>query len=205
MQLRFIRRHQSDLARLLLQEARRRGLTTTFALAGAIKVDPDSVTAVLEGGRPNARTVQRYRSFLRLSTEQLLQLKDNVLPAQILSLVQPKQRPERPPVIDATGFSSELAELRQQLQGVIRAVAAVGDGIKGVDQRVTAIVALAEAFDKHPELREFLAAGAHARHVAMQALRAMPVLSGMSVAPHAPDITATVAAGRKVRRIAKRA
>jgi hypothetical protein len=201
MQLRFIRRHPSDLARLLLQEARRRGLLTTFALAQAIKVDPDSVTAVLDGGRPNARTVSRYRAFLRLSSEQLLQLKDNVLPAQILALVQPRRRAARqPPLIDATDFAQELVELRQLLQGVVRSVSALGEEIRTVDQRIAAIRALADALDGNPELREFLAAGDEARRMAMQVLRVFTQRSGLTVAP-----PATAAANRKSRRIAKRA
>ncbi len=202
MQLRFIRRHPSDLARLLLQEARRRGLTTTFALAQAVKVDPDSVTAVLSGGRPNARTVSRYRAFLRLSSEQLLQLKDNVLPAQILSLVQPKGRADQhPPLMDATDFTQELVELRQLLQDVAGAVAAVGEGMKAADQRLAAVGVLADALDTNPELREFLAAGDEARRMAMQVLRMVTQRSGLSVAPSA----AAAAANRKSRRIAKRA
>jgi len=207
MQLRFIRRHPSDLARLLLQEARRRGLTTTFALAGAIKVDPDSVTAVLDGGRPNARTVSRYRAFLRLSTEQLLQLKDNVLPAQILALVQPNRRADqRPPPIDATDFSQEIIELRELIQGVVRSVAALGEEIKAVDHRVATVGDLADTLDGNPELREFLSAGAEARRMAMQVLRVFTQRSGMAVAPAASAAPAiAVAPQRRARRIAKRA
>jgi hypothetical protein len=210
MQLRFIRRHPSDLARLLLQEARRRGLTTTFALAGAIKVDPDSVTAVLDGGRPNARTVQRYRAFLRLSTEQVLQLKDNILPAQILALVQPKRRGyQRPPLIDATDFAQEIVELRQLMQGVVHQVAALGEEMKAVDQRVATVGDLADTLDGNPELREFLSASTEARRMAMQVLRMVTQRSGLTVAPvdsaAASTSAAAAAAIRKSRRIAKRA
>jgi hypothetical protein len=202
MQLRFIRRHPSDLARLLLQEARRRGLATTFALAQAIRVDPDSVTAVIQGGRPNARTVSRYRAFLRLSSEQLLQLKDNVLPAQILALVQPKRQADLlPPPPDATGITRELVALRQLLQDMVRAVAELGEQITTVDRRLAAVGGLADTLDGNPELREFLAAGAEARRMAMQVLRVVAQGSGLSVAPSA----AVTAANRKSRRIAKRA
>ncbi len=202
MQLRFIRRHPSDLARLLLLEARRRGLTTTFALAQAIKVDPDSVTVVLAGGRPNARTVNRYRAFLRLSTEQLAELKDQVLPAQILALMQRKRRSGQPPPLgDGGDVAGDIAELRRQLQGVVRAVADLGEAITRIDQRVAAVGELAGTLDGNPELREFLAAGDEARRMAMQVLRVVTQGSGLSVAPPASGASAN----RKARRIAKRA
>jgi hypothetical protein len=204
MQLRFIRRHPSDLARLLLQEARRRGLTTTFALAQVIKVDPDSVTAVLAGGRPNARTVQRYRSFLRLSTEQLLQLKDNALPAQILALVQPNRHADlRQPLHDATDVTQEIVALRRQLQGLARSVIALGEEMKAVDQRIANLSELAATVDGNPELREFLSASPESRRTTMQLLRMVTQQGGPTVAPAASGTAA--AANRKSRRIAKRA
>ncbi len=204
MQLRFIRRHPSDLSRLLLQEARRRGLATTFALATAIKVDPDSVSAVLAGGRPNARTVQRYRSFLRLSTEQLLQLKDNVLPEQILSLVQPASRGRAAPTpLDATDFAQELQGLHQLLQGLGRSLSALGEELQRIDHRVTSLTTLAAALDGNPELRELLAADGAARRAAMAMLRSYTGRGALVVASAATS--ARSLSSRRTRRIAKRA
>jgi hypothetical protein len=149
--------------------------------------------------------VNRYRAFLRLSSEQLLQLKDNVLPAQILALMQPRRRADRQlPLIDATDFSQEIAELRQLLQGMVRAVAALGDEVKAVDQRIATISGLADTLDGNAELREFLAAGDEARRMALQVLRVVTQRSGLTVAP--PSSAAVAAAAhRKSRRIAKRA
>jgi hypothetical protein len=117
--------------------------------------------------------------------------------------VQPKQRADqRPSALDTIGFSEDIAALRQQLQGVVRAVADLGETIAAVDQRVAAIGELAETLDGDPDLREFLAAGSERRRLAMQLMRVYLQRGGVA---EEADGAAAVATQRKVRRIAKRA
>jgi hypothetical protein len=72
MKLRAITNPTTHLARALIEEARKRGITSHFALAKVIGVNEESALGVLQGSRPNLRTVKRYKSFLKVPNFQKL-------------------------------------------------------------------------------------------------------------------------------------
>ena len=173
MQLDSLKKESSSrFARALLKAAKQLNIDNHFALAKRIKVDSDSVKTILNGGRPNVRTLPRYQDFIKEVTGEIVD--DASEPTRFFLRKTGNRRPATLPQVTPRSDLSLHNQLTNLAQ-VISEFGRLGEALQQQSQlasaNLDALLIRAKSLDNDPIMRELLEMDSETRATMSQLLK----------------------------------